>query len=84
MSFTPVFDATVRASDPDIHLTSQIVFPQPSTPIGPEDAGYSEWLTISPNPVDSRARTPWLLTIKTPKPEPKWRTFLRCLLWWLP
>lgn len=41
---------------------------------------------IAPNPVDSPTRKPWPLegTRIITKPEPKWRTFLRCLLWWLP
>lgn len=74
MSITPVFDATVKASDPDLHKASTI-FPQPSThwSFAPVDPRYYGKVTGD----FSKARI-------TSKPEPKWRTFLRCLLWWLP
>lgn len=82
MSNTPIFDQTVAASDPELRRSSHI-FPQQST-----HWSVAAQYLVRPNPVDSPTRKPWspvqTKVIPNPKPEPKWRTFLRCLLWWLP
>src|SRR5947199_71806 len=100
MNTTPVFDATVKASDPDLHKASSI-FPQPST-----HWSFAADRYVAKATADGYLSHPWALTdqrysakvtgefpiaqyvadglgvplIVTSKPEPKWRTFLRCLL----
>lgn len=85
MSITPIFDATVKASDPDLYKAST-VFPQPSVGRAP---AYAKWLLVEWDRIEAQwgyndPRFYAKVTGEFPKPEPKWRTFLRCLLWWLP
>lgn len=87
MSITPVFDQTIAASEPDLWRASKI-FPQfplaqqvadgLGVPLMPGLVPDSpEWAVLDP-------RFYAKVTGVFPKPEPRWKTFLRCLLWWLP
>jgi hypothetical protein len=79
MSITPVFDQTVAASDADLWKASPI-FPQPAT----HWSFAADRIGIPAKRIEGWGEPNWITTTLTVKVEPKWRTFLRCLLWWMP